>query len=328
MRRFFLGVDVGASKTHTLIADENGQAQGFGKGGAGSWEAVGYAGLTRVLKEVTAQALAQAGITIDQISGAGMGIGGYDWPSEHQDHLDAIQPLGLACPLQIVNDATLGILAGASEGWGVSIVAGTGCNARGWSRDHQLEGRAVGGGGDWSGEYAGGMDIVLRGMHAVASEWLRRGPKTALTLVFLAHFNAKDLDELIEGVYLQRYRLAPELALLVFAAASQGDPEAIEVMRWAGDALGQLANGVIHQLAFEREQFEVVLIGSLHDGSPVLNQALQETVRKVAPKAQFVRLSVPPVVGGVLLGMETAGLNGIGVRQKLIASTKDLLQNM
>jgi len=70
-------------------------------------------------------------------------------------------------------------------------------------------------------------NLIIFNSHAVASEWLRRGPKTALTLAFLAHFNAKDLDELIEGVYLQRYRLAPELALLVFAAASQGDPEAI-----------------------------------------------------------------------------------------------------
>jgi hypothetical protein len=62
------------------------------------------------------------------------------------------RPLGLTCPLEIVTDATLGLLAGTSEGWGVSVVVGTGCDARGWSKYHKREGRAVGGGGDWSGE--------------------------------------------------------------------------------------------------------------------------------------------------------------------------------
>jgi N-acetylglucosamine kinase-like BadF-type ATPase len=168
----FLGVDVGGTKTHALIADDTGQTLGFATGGPGNWEVVGYNGLTRVLLDVTSRAMKLAGVNVDQIAGAGMGIGGYDWPSEHQDHLDAISPIGLSCPLEIVNDATLGILAGTSQGWGISVVAGTGCNARGWSKDHKRQGRAVGGGGFWSGEYAGGFDIVARAMRAVAFEWL------------------------------------------------------------------------------------------------------------------------------------------------------------
>ena len=65
---------------------------------------------------------------------------------------------------------------------------------------------------------------------------------------------------------------------MVFDVARQGDPEAVEVMCWAGDALGQQAIGVINLLDLQAETFEVALIGSLHDGSPVLNQALREAV--------------------------------------------------
>jgi N-acetylglucosamine kinase-like BadF-type ATPase len=326
MTRFFLGVDVGGTKTHALIADETGQAVGFAVGGPGNWEGVGYDGLTRVLLDVTGCAMEHAKIKVKQIVGAGMGIGGFDWPSERQDHLDAIRPVGLTCPLEIVNDATLGILAGASEGWGVSLVAGTGCNARGWSKDHKRQGRAVGGGGHWSGEYAGGYDIVARAMRAVAFEWLKRGPSTALTRMFLNYTGAKDLDDLIEGVYLQRYAFEPALVLLVFDTARQGDPLALEVMRWAGDELGQMAVGVINQLDLQSKTFEVVLIGSLHDGHPLLSQTLRETVLEAAPGAQLVRLTVPPVVGGVLLGMEQAGLNGYSMRDKLIQTTKEMLK--
>jgi len=320
--KYYLGVDVGGTKTHALIADETGQAVGFASGGPGNWEVVGYDGLTSVLLEVTNGAVRNANITVAQIAGAGMGIGGFDWPSQRQAHLDAIALLGLNCPLEIVNDATLGILAGSSAGWGVSLVAGTGCNARGWSKDHQREGRAVGGGAYWSGEYAGGGDIVARAMRAVTFEWLKRGPATALTQVFLRHTGAKDLADLVEGVYLMRYQFDPVLVLLVFETARQGDPQALEVMRWAGCELGQIAIGVINQLDLQNENFDVVLIGSLHDGHPLLGETIRETIHAVAPGARLIRLTVPPVIGGVLLGMEQAGMNGYHLRDRLISSTR------
>jgi N-acetylglucosamine kinase-like BadF-type ATPase len=326
MTRYFLGVDVGGTKTHALIADETGQALGFATGGPGNWEGVGYDGLTRVLLDVTGRAMQPAKIQVTQIAGAGMGIGGYDWPSEFQDHLEAIRPIGLQCPLEIVNDASLGILAGTSEGWGVSVVSGTGCNARGWNRDHTRQGRAVGGGSRWSGEYAGGYDIVARAMQAVAFEWLKRGPATALTRVFLEHTGAADLDDLVEGVYLGRYEFNSALVLKVFETARQCDPEAEAVMRWAGAQLGEMAVGVINQLEIQKESFEVVLIGSLHGASPILDEALRCTVLETAPRARLIRLSVPPVVGGVLLGMQAAGMNLHLLRDKLVATTDELLK--
>jgi N-acetylglucosamine kinase-like BadF-type ATPase len=323
--KYYLGADVGGTKTHALIADENGQALGFASGGPGNWEGVGYDGLTRVLVQTCREAAKNAGVRLQEIAGAGMGIGGFDWPSEREPHLQAIRPVGLQCPLEIVNDATLGILAGTSQGWGVSIVGGTGCNGRGWSRDHSREGRAVGGMSHWSGEFAGGYDIASRAMRAVAFEWLKRGPVTALSAAFLEHFHAKDLDDLVEGVYLQRYPFDHALIMLVFETARQGDPEALDVMRWAGEELGQIGVGVINQLELNDETFEVVLIGSLHDGHPLLADALRRTILKTAPKATFVRLTVPPVVGGVLLGMEQGGLNGYAIRDRLVCTTRAML---
>jgi N-acetylglucosamine kinase-like BadF-type ATPase len=324
--RYFLGVDVGGTKTHALVTDENGQALGFATGGCGNWEGVGYDGLTRVLLNVTSEALKAANISVERLSGAGMGIGGFDWPSQRQAHLDAIRPLRLKCPLEIVNDAILGILAGTSEGWGVSLVAGTGCNARGLSRDHQREGRAVGGWGEWSGEYAGGYDIAARAMRAVAFEWLKRGPATALTQVFLRQTGAKDLGDLVEGLYLRRYEFDPSLVLLVFETARQGDEQAINVMRWAGYQLAQIAIGVINQLELQNEAFEVILIGSLHGGHPLLDETLKENILKTAPHAKLIRLVAPPVIGAVLLGMKQISQNCYPVREKLIQTTNELMR--
>ncbi len=321
---YFLGVDIGGTKTHALIVDENGAVLGFAQGGPGNWEGVGYEGFTRVLLATVRQALDMAGLEVGQIAGAGMGIGGYDWPSQRQPHLEAIRPLGLRCPLEIVNDAVLGILAGAEDGWGVSVVAGTGCNCRGWNQDRTREGRVVGGHGEWSGEYAGGYDIVARAMRAIVFEWVRRGPATALTPAFIERLGAKSLDDLVEGVYLGWYSFDPSLVLLTFEVARQGDEQALEVVRWAGEELGMMAVSVIRQLELEAEAFDVVLIGSLYKGHPLLTETLAEAVHRVAPRARLKRLDAPPVVGGVLLGMEAAGRRDYRIRPALIEAVRAL----
>ena len=262
-----------------------------------------------------------ARLGIEQICGAGMGISGYDWPCQKEEHLNAIAKVGLQCPVNIANDAALGIWAGTEEGWGISIVAGSGCNARGISRDHRREGRMVGGNEHWSGEWVGGYGVVNKAMKAVAYEWNCRGPKTALSQAFMQRFGAKDLFDLVEGVYLQRYEFSQHDALLVFQVAAEGDLAAIEVVRAAGKELGEMACGTIRQVGLENEQFDVVLIGSLHDGHPLMADTMRETIQAVAPGARLVRLTVPPVVGGVLFGMDAAGFHPQpGVRERLIAS--------
>ena len=324
MTRCFLGIDIGSTKSHALIADEDGRALGFGASGAGNPEGVGYKGLTEVACAAAYQALDTGGITTAQIAGAGFGISGYDWPSQREAMLRALAPLGLSAPLEIVNDATVGLLAGASEGWGIAVVAGTGCNCRGWDRARR-EGRAVGF-GDWTGEGAGAGDVVARAWHAIGYEWTRRGPATRLTQAFIELTGARDIEDVLEGLTTERYRLGAAAAPVVFRVAAEGDAAAREVIRWAGRELGGLATGVIRQLGFESLSFEVVLAGSLYDGGPLLIEAMRETIHAVAPGARLVRLAAPPVVGGVLLGMEQAGLQASALREPLIHSTNELLQ--
>ena len=323
MPRYFLGVDVGATKSHALIADESGQALGLGEGGPGNPLAIGYDGFAVVLQAITQEALRAAGVSKDEIAGAGFGVGGYDWPSQREPALQAIHTLGLNAPVEIVNDAIIGLLAGAAEGWGVAVVAGTSCNAWGWDRDRRA-GRMTG--FSWLGEAAGGHELVFRALQAVAHEWTRRGSPTRLTQAFIELTDARDVEDLLEGLTLERIQLGAEAAPLVFRVAAGGDPVARELILWAGRELGGLAVGVIHQLGFEPLDFDVVLAGSFFKGSPRVAEAMRETIHAVAPGARLVRLHVPPVVGGVVLGMEQAGVQPSAVRKGLIESADELLR--
>jgi N-acetylglucosamine kinase-like BadF-type ATPase len=305
MDTILLGADIGGSKTRVLIAEGSGRALGAGQAGPGNHEVVGYEGMARALGDATGQALAAAGLKLEEVSATGLGVAGYDWPSQRQPVLDVLAGLGYRMPLEIVNDAILGLLAGSGEGWGVAVIAGTGCNCWGWDRTRQRVGHATGGG--WRmGEHGGGGDLVQKAVQAMAYEWTRRGPPTALTPLLVAHAGAQDLEDLLEGLMTGGYNLGAVAAPLVFRAAAEGDAVAEGVVRWAGQELGELANGVIRQLGFEGLEFDVVQMGSLWKGSPTLSEAMLERLKTCAPGARLVGLSASPVYGAITLASEVA----------------------
>lgn len=316
MSSYYLGIDIGGTKSHALLADETGRVLGFGRTGPGNHEVVGFGGLAEALHAVTAQALHSAGVRVEEVRGAGFGVAGYDWPYQLAPTQAAIAALKLECPRLVVNDALIGLLAGAAQGWGVAVVGGTGCNCWGWDRQRRI-GRVTGC-GHLFGEYGGGGDIGLRAVQAAAYQWTRRGPATALTTALMEYTGARDVEEMLEGLAQEQYGPLSAAAPLVFDAARQGDPIALEIVLWAAEQLGALAAAVIRQLELQALDFEVVLVGSLFKAGPLLVEPLRQLILKKAPCAELVQLAAPPVIGGVLLGMEAAGLAPGPQRARLI----------
>jgi N-acetylglucosamine kinase-like BadF-type ATPase len=255
--------------------------------------------------------------------GAGFGIGGYDWPTQRELTLGSISTLGLSASVEIVNDAMLGLLAGAEQSWGVAVVAGTSCNC--WGRDeHGKEGRMTG--FSWLGEAAGAGELVAKALQAIALAWTWRGPSTRLAEAFVELTGSRDVEDLLEGLTTHRLHVGASAAPLVFRVADEGDQVAQELVVWAGRELASMALGVVRQLSLESLSFDVVLAGSFFNGSPVLAETMRETIHQVAPGARLVRLHVPPVVGAVVLGMEQGGLKQSALRSTLIESAKRMLK--
>lgn len=327
MPRYFLGVDIGSTKTHACVADETGQVSGFGSAGGGNHESVGFEGMIRVLATAARAALANARLTTRDLAGAGFGIAGFDWQTERAAMLDAIATLELDAPVGIVNDAMLGVIAGARDGWGVAVVSGTGCNARGRTRDGKREGMVTGA-GTRMGEGAGASELVQWTVQALSHQWSKRGPVTRLADAMIERAGARNLEDLLEGLINYRYELDASAAPLVFQIASQGDPVAQALIQRAGRELGELANAVIRQLDFQNETFDVVLVGSMFNSGEILIQPMRETVLPLAPGARFVKLSAPPVVGAVLLAMEQAQLTPPRLIRERLNDTIQLAQRV
>ncbi|HET9588668.1 MAG TPA: BadF/BadG/BcrA/BcrD ATPase family protein [Anaerolineales bacterium] len=325
--RYYLGADLGATKTHTLIVNETGRALGFGESGPANHESVGYDGMFQAMQSGLEQALRTASLNREDISGAGFGVAGYDWYSEYEVIASVIDRLGLKAPYKFVNDSVPGLVAGSEEGWGVVVVSGTGSNCRGWDREHKREGRVTGH-GVLMGEGAGGSELMHRCMQIIGYSWTKRLPKTALADAIVAHVGAKDLEDLMRGYTTYEYHVGAEAARIVFQVAEEGDRIAQELIHWAGCELGEMANAVIRQLEFENIAFDVVMTGSMFEGGPRLIEPMQQTILKVAPKARLVRLRVPPVVGAVMLGMEAATLQITPDIRKTMNQSTSALRSM
>ena len=324
--RYYLGADLGATKTHTLIVDETGRSLGFGESGPANHESVGYEGMFHSMRNGMEQALRSAGLRREDIRGAGFGVAGYDWPSENEATASVIDRLELNAPYRFVNDSVPGLIAGSEEGWGVVVVSGTGSNCRGWDREHQREGRVTGH-GVLMGEGAGGSELMHRCMQIIGYSWTRRLPKTALADAIIAHTGAKDLEDLMRGYTTYEYQVGAEAARIVFRVAEEGDQAACDLLCWAGTELGEMANAVIRQLEFENLAFDVVMTGSMFDGGAKLIDPMRTTIHKLAPQARLVRLSVPPVVGAVILGMEADGYRFTPEIRKTVNETISVARN-
>jgi len=320
---YLLGVDTGSSKTHALISDMSGQIIGFGESGCGNYEVVGEEGFIEAVNDAVDKAFSFADVRKSTIASMGFGLSGYDWPSEAPIMVKAIRSLQINSPYQFVNDIMLGLIAGSKEGWGVAADAGTGNNIIGRDKDGKI-GRITGN-SILFGEFGGASEMVWRAMLAVTYAWSKRGPETHLTRLFIEHARVENEFELIEALATDKIQLDPGLATNIIQLAHEGDLQAQETVKFSANELALNVNAVIRQLKFETIDFEVVMMGSVFNAGDIYIKPFQETILQFAPKAKFVHLLVPPVVGAVLLAAEVSGLPSESLRKQLFRSVGDIL---
>jgi N-acetylglucosamine kinase-like BadF-type ATPase len=304
-----VGVDGGSRMTYAIVVDAEGRLLGAGDAGASNWERAGEEGMPATIGTAVDAALEQAGVAAADVAAAVFGLAGVDWPSD-APRIDALLedrvPLS---PRRVVNDAFAVLRAGASESWGIGLVAGTGTVAVG--RDPLgNEFRTIGEGrvfGDFGDEF----DVSDLAVEAVANAYTGRGPATLLTEMLCERLGEGSAQALLERLARQDpFGRSPDLQNLtpmVLAAAEGGDLVARDVLERIGRALGESAGLVARRLNLSNLPVEVVFSGGLfRTPNRYLLDELELGVRRTAPRAELRPLTCPPVVGATLLAMELA----------------------
>jgi N-acetylglucosamine kinase-like BadF-type ATPase len=143
-----------------------------------------------------------------------------------------------------------------------------------------------------------------------------RGPKTSLERGGPRAFRARTPDELAEAIHRGRIpsRRLQELPRSSFAEATD-DRSAEIVDRLAGEIVA-MARVALERLELRDEPAEVLLGGGLlQTGDGLLSAAVEEELRRLAPRATVTAPSSPPIVGAALLGLDALGADADAQRR-------------
>jgi N-acetylglucosamine kinase-like BadF-type ATPase len=304
-----LGVDGGGRKTYAVVTDEQGGMLGAGDSGASNWEIAGADGASASIASAVEAALRSASASADAVASVVFGLAGLDWSSDEPRLAELVAAVVPGAPRRIVNDAFIVLRAGASESWGIAVVAGTGTVAVG--RDPVgNEFRTIGEGRAF-GDFGDEFDVSELAVGAVADHYTGRGPATMLTDMLCERLGEPSVETLLERLARHDPRLrSPDLQNLtpmVLAATEAGDLVARTVLERIGQALGEAAGVVARRLNLSNLPVEVVLAGGLfRTPNRYLLDELELGVRRTAPRAEVRLLTSPPVVGAALMAMELA----------------------
>jgi N-acetylglucosamine kinase-like BadF-type ATPase len=305
-----LAVDGGNFKTDLALARADGETLALVRGPQSSPHHLGIDGCVRVLEDLLASALHDAGMPNGHGPAADVAqllLAGVDFPSEEAEVHSAVSERRLARKVSVGNDTYAVLRAGTERGWGVAIVCGSGINCLGVAPDgRHTRFPAL---GDITGDWGGGYDVGLAGVSAAARSEDGRGPRTSLEQAIPAHFGLTTPTELAEAIHRRKIPMATvtELAPVVVAEA-RSDPVAAGIMERLADEIAALTRVALERLALTGEAVEVLLGGGLvHAADGPLVEAVASRVREVAPAAAVKSTSSPPIVGAALLGLDELG---------------------
>lgn len=294
--RYVVGIDSGGTKTVGLLADEHGKVLAKARGGGANLVIHGELSVEKVLYQVI-EDLESPG-PIDAIC---LGMAGVDRDEEKELIRGLLRRLGLRKAVRIVNDALIALVAGAPEGIGIVISAGTGSIAYGVDPNGETA-RSGGWGyllGDEGSAFWLGHAAVRQGIRAVDG----RGPATTLFDRISQRLELDVPDGLVKWFYdqeLSRDRVA-RLASLVEEAADDGDVAANSLLDQAAQHLARAARAVDRKLTFT-ESYPLVLAGGVFRACPSLYARVESNLD--LPKTEVVRLDKEPATGAVTLALE------------------------
>ncbi len=298
-----LGIDAGGTKTVCLLADEQGTIVSKGRGAGANLHSAGELAVEQVLHDAMEEAIGDRAIVPDAIC---LGIAGVDRADEAHTVRAIMRRIGYQSRVLVVNDALIGLVAGARDEPGIAINAGTGAIVYG--RNAAFEAARAGGWGHMIGDEGSGYWIGRESLAAVMRAADGRGPETRLIAEILRHFQVDDESRLPRIVYdreLPRVSVAA-LGPIVQRVAEQGDAVAVRILERAADELVLAARSVATRLEMRGDAFTFYLAGGVFRVVPWLAAELPRRLVEVAPRAQARILLEEPAVGAVWLALAEA----------------------
>lgn len=298
-----VAVDGGGSKTDAVALTIDGELAGRSRGPGSSPHYLGLASSVGLVDRLVREAAGGA-----EVVRTGLYLSGLDLDSEVTAYSDAVAALAWAAAgLDVDNDLFALLRAGTDEPDAVAVVCGTGMNAVGVRADGaSVRFLAL---GAISGDWGGGHGLGAEALWHAARDLDGRGPHTLLTAALEQELGVPAL-KVAEQVHLgeREYSDLARLAPAVFAAAEAGDAVAQALVDRTADEVLAFVRASLNRLDLTACAVPVVLGGGILQASHArLQDRIASGLAAIAPTAQLVVLTEPPIVGAALLALAGAG---------------------
>jgi len=307
-----LGLDGGGTKTVCVLMDDTSQVLGRGEAGPSNYQSVGKKAAFFSIQSAIAQAIAS--IREVNVEAICLGLAGVDRPADIQIGRSFVEQLRLSDsgPIRwalqpsnvvICNDALIALVGGLGQARGIVAIAGTGSIIFG--RNSQGCTKRVGGWGNILGDEGSAYSIAVQGMQAALRAYDGRGLPTSLQERLILHLDLKSIEDLIEFVYRQGWKVKEIAALapLVDEAAASGDKVALRIIEDAVKELVQATQVVIDAIFSPDEVFEVVTTGSVWHGKSKIRERFEALIVTRSPFAKAILPRNEPAYGAGLLAL-------------------------
>ncbi|MBS4207910.1 BadF/BadG/BcrA/BcrD ATPase family protein [Bacillus sp. FJAT-50079] len=320
---YVLAIDGGGTKTKGVIANENGDIIAEVTVGASNPNSVGKDDLRNELTTLFSKLKEQSNMSIFQISRVFAGMSGVEHPTarkEMQILLSSI--IADRIPITVNNDAITALYSGTFGEPGIVQIAGTGSITYGINKKGELD--RVGGWGYLLGEKGSGYALGSQGLDAAFSAYDKLGEETMLVNQIIDHFQVRALPNIIQPVYQAKNQkeIIASISKLVVAAADQGDPVSLAIIRQNALYLGESISCLIKKLFTDKwneEQIQVVLTGGLFNRLDLLQHTMREVFQKNHIQAELIIPKVEPVIGAVVAGLIEEGIGISQIKQNFKA---------
>lgn len=293
-----IGVDAGGTKTLAVALDLLTGAVSVGRAGPANPDAVGLpVGVTAIAEAVRGACAGREDVRRILVAGAGTDA------ETLGEHVRAAIPFSL-----FVNDVVAAWATVAHGAPAIAVISGTGSNALGVDAEH----RAIrcGGWGHVFGDEGSGWWIGREAVRVALFDHDGRGRPTALSDLVSAEFNAADPGAAAIALYADgapKSRVAA-LALLVVAAAGEGDDVATEILGEAGALLADHVRAIADALRIDDPAAMAVgLTGSTWKAGGALREVFDAAVADRLPGARIERVEDAPVTGALALALHACG---------------------
>ena len=296
-KKIVLGMDVGGTKTHVVLADTNGQLLGQGFSTAANINFVTLVQAEKAFEYAIGQAKKQARISNLETEVCVIGME----PSPHPLYpvLDKA-----AKPKKTLHkkEGECSLVGGLVEHTGVSLIAGTG--SVGWGRNSQGQTHMT---SCWGtiGDEGSAYDLARRGVNAAFWATDKRGPDTTLCQALCEHFKVEKVQDFVTPIYQNpdiRKNFAA-LSRIVMKAAEDGDAVAVEIVKEGAISLALIITTCAEVLDMHNEPYRIAATGGLVSNGGWYFDLVQQGVREKHTKATLVKPKFEPAIGAALLAL-------------------------